>query len=48
MVLNTALGGVLFFAFVWLLWITFVRRLWKRGYDPAITERGTGIHAVFH
>jgi membrane-bound metal-dependent hydrolase YbcI (DUF457 family) len=48
MCVRTLIGGVLFFAFVWLCWVTFVRKLWTRGYDPAVTHRGTGIHAVFH
>ncbi|MEZ5166036.1 MAG: metal-dependent hydrolase [Acidimicrobiales bacterium] len=45
--IRTAIGGVLFFAMVWLCWRTFVKRLWDRGYDPPGLERGTGIHAVF-
>ena len=47
-VIRTAIGGVLFAGFLWLCWVTFIRRLWKRGYDPAITQRGTGLKAVFH
>ena len=48
MVAKTALGGVLFCVFVWLLWKAFGRRLWNRGYDPAVTERGEGLRAIFH
>lgn len=46
-VIRTSIGGVLFVAFLWLLWKVFIRRLWNRGYEPPLTERGTGIHAVF-
>lgn len=46
-VIRTSIGGVLFVAFLWLLWKILIRRLWNRGYDPPSTERGTGVHAVF-
>lgn len=46
--IRTSIGGVLFFAFLWLCWQVFGRRLWNRGYDPPMTARGTGAHAVFH
>jgi LexA-binding, inner membrane-associated putative hydrolase len=46
--LRTTIGGVLFAAFVWLCWVTFVRRLWQRGTDPAIVERGSGLKVAFH
>ena len=46
--IHTLIAGVVFFAVLYLCWITFVRRLWQRGKDPAIVERGTGVHAVFH
>lgn len=46
-VIRTSIGGVVFVAFLWLLWKVFIRRLWNRGYDPPSTARGTGIHAVF-
>ena len=47
-VVRTSIGGVLFLAFLWLCWRVFGRRLWNRGYDPPMTTRGTGVHAVFH
>jgi membrane-bound metal-dependent hydrolase YbcI (DUF457 family) len=48
-VLWTIVGGIAFFAFLYLCWITFVRRLWDRGFDPPIVgERQTGLHAAFH
>ncbi len=46
-IIRTSIGGVLFAAFLWLCWRLFIRRLWGRGYDPPMTERGTGIRAVF-
>lgn len=45
---HVLIGGVLFCLFVYLCWITFVRRLWSRGFDPAGVVRGSGIHAAFH
>lgn len=44
---RTGIGGVLFVAFLWLGWKTFGRRLWERGYDIPVVERGRGIHAIF-
>ncbi len=44
---RTTIGGVLFFAFLWLCWRVFIRRLWERGYDPPGVERGTGWSAAF-
>jgi hypothetical protein len=46
-VLRTTIGGLLFAGFLWLCWVLFVRRLWERGYDPPIVERGKGLAAVF-
>jgi membrane-bound metal-dependent hydrolase YbcI (DUF457 family) len=42
------IGGVLFLAFLYLCWVTFVRRLWHRAEDPPGVQRGTGIHVAFH
>jgi hypothetical protein len=36
MLLRTAIGGVLFCGFLWLCWVTFVRRLWHRAPVPPI------------
>ena len=47
-IVRTTIGGVLFAGFVWLCWVTFVRRLWNRGVDPPIVERGRGLRAAFH
>jgi len=44
---RTTIGGVLFAAFLWLCWRLFLHRLWRRGYDPPMTERGPGVQAVF-
>lgn len=45
---RTGIGGILFAAFLWLCWVGFVRRLWARGFDPAVVgERGRGLRAVF-
>lgn len=44
---RTAIGGALFAGFLGVCWVVFVRRLWERGYDPPIVERGTGLAAVF-
>jgi membrane-bound metal-dependent hydrolase YbcI (DUF457 family) len=46
--LWTTFGGVMFFAFIYLCWITFLRRLWNRGVDPVVVQRGEGLHVVFH
>lgn len=38
---RTAVGGVLFAAFLWLFWKALGRRLWDRGYPvPAAAGRG--------
>jgi membrane-bound metal-dependent hydrolase YbcI (DUF457 family) len=47
-VLRTSIGGVAFAFFVWLCWITFIRRLWRRGTDVPNVDRGTGLRAAFH
>jgi len=47
-VVRTSIGAVLFVGFLWLCWQVFGPRLWSRGYDPPMTTRGTGVHAVFH
>ena len=47
-VVRTGIGGVLFGLFLWLCWRLFVRRLWDRGVDPPIVERGSGLAAAFH
>jgi membrane-bound metal-dependent hydrolase YbcI (DUF457 family) len=44
----TILAGIAFFGFVYLCWITFVRRLWRRGIDPPGVVRGEGLHVAFH
>lgn len=46
-VIRTGIGGVLFFAFLWVLWRWFVRDLWRRGFDAPIVSRGSGLRAVF-
>jgi membrane-bound metal-dependent hydrolase YbcI (DUF457 family) len=46
--IRTAIGGVLFFAFVYLCWVTFIRRLWLRAVDPPHVERGSGLRVAFH
>jgi len=46
-VVRTTIGGVLFAGFVYLCWRLFVARLWERGEDPPIVERGRGLLAVF-
>lgn len=46
-VVRTGIGGVLFFAFLWVVWRWFVRGLWDRGYDAPIVSRGSGLRAVF-
>ena len=44
---RTAVGGVLFALFLYLCWRLFVRRLWDRGVDPPVVQRGSGLDAVF-
>jgi hypothetical protein len=46
--LSTTIGGIVFFAFLYLCWLTFIRRLWRRGADPEIVERGSGLRVAFH
>jgi hypothetical protein len=46
-VVRTTIGGLLFVAFLWLCWRAFGERLWRRGVDVPIVERGRGIDAVF-
>lgn len=46
--IRTAVAGVVFVAFVWLCWVTFVRRLWERADDQPIVHRGRGLRAAFH
>lgn len=41
-------GGALFALFIYLCWVTFLRRLWQRGIDPPGVVRGEGLHAAFH
>jgi len=43
MVARTAVGGVGFALFLWLLWRTVGRRLWDRGSDPPVVDRGSGL-----
>jgi LexA-binding, inner membrane-associated putative hydrolase len=45
---RTAIGGVLFVAFLWLCWVVFARRLWNRGEDAPSVQRGRGLRAVLH
>jgi membrane-bound metal-dependent hydrolase YbcI (DUF457 family) len=39
-IVRTSIGGVLFALFLWACWRLFVRRLWERGYDPPMVQRG--------
>ena len=45
---RSAIGGVLFAAFLGLCWVVFVRRLWNRAQDAPAVERGRGLRAFFH
>lgn len=45
-IVRTTIGGVAFVVFLVVIWRLFVRRLWRRGYDVAAVERGTGLDAV--
>jgi membrane-bound metal-dependent hydrolase YbcI (DUF457 family) len=47
-VVSLTLGGIAFAAFLYLLWVTLGRRLWRRGVDPEIVERGSGLRVAFH
>lgn len=40
-VVRSAIGGVLFAAFLWLLWWALGRRLWRRGVDGAAADGAT-------
>ena len=45
---RTAVGGVLFAAFLWVSWRLFIKRWWERGHDPPIVgEREPGLRAMF-
>ena len=45
--LRTTIGGVLFAGFLYLCWRLFIAKLWARGEDPPIVQRGRGLRAVF-
>jgi len=45
-VIRLSIGGVAFVLFVWLCWLTFVRRLWRRAGDPRDVEREPHQHAA--
>jgi membrane-bound metal-dependent hydrolase YbcI (DUF457 family) len=45
---SLALGAVALAVFLYVCWVTFVRRLWERAGDPVGVERGTGLQVVFH
>lgn len=44
--IRSTIGAVLLAGFLVLCWRTFGRRLWARGYDIPIVERGRGLDAV--
>ena len=44
---RTTIGGVLFALFLYVCWRLFVRRLWERGSDPPVVERGAGLKVAF-
>ncbi|MEZ5183092.1 MAG: metal-dependent hydrolase [Acidimicrobiales bacterium] len=46
-IVRTSIGGVLFFAFLWLCWRWFVKGWWERGEDPPAVARGRGWRAAF-
>ena len=46
-VVRTSIGGVLFFAFLYLCWRWFLRGWWERGIDPPSVRRGSGLRAAF-
>lgn len=46
--IRTAMGGVLFAGFLWLCWVFFLRRLWRRGTDVSAVHRGEVLHVAFH
>jgi LexA-binding, inner membrane-associated putative hydrolase len=43
---RTAIGGVLFAAFLWLCWRLFIHRLWSRGYYPPMAAATGRLPAV--
>jgi membrane-bound metal-dependent hydrolase YbcI (DUF457 family) len=45
---RLTIGAVAFFAFVYVCWIAFVRRLWRRASDPPAVHRGEGLALAFH
>jgi membrane-bound metal-dependent hydrolase YbcI (DUF457 family) len=45
---SLVIGGLAFALFLYLSWITFVRRLWHRAGDPPGVARGEGAQLVFH
>jgi len=46
-VVRTAIGGVMFFGFIYLCWVLFIRRLWRRGVDPpSMRDRATATAAA--
>ncbi|MCB0961097.1 MAG: hypothetical protein KDB04_16430, partial [Acidimicrobiales bacterium] len=46
-IVRTSIGGVLFFAFIWLCWRWFLKGWWERGEDPPAVARGRGWRAAF-
>lgn len=46
--IRTAIGGAAFALFLYLCWVLFLRKLWQRGVDPPVVERGAGLRAAFH
>ena len=46
-VARTGIGALAFALFLWLCWHLFARRLWRRGVDPPVVERGNGFRAAF-
>jgi membrane-bound metal-dependent hydrolase YbcI (DUF457 family) len=43
MLIRTAVGGLFFAAFCWLVWMTIGRRLWARGHDTPAAEYARGL-----
>ncbi len=46
--LSLGIGGIAFVACLYLLWRLVIRRLWARGVDPEVVERGSGLRVAFH
>ena len=44
---RTGIGGAVFAGFLVVCWKLFLARLWERGEDPPVVERGHGVRAVF-